>query len=237
MAAPRVAAGAGDVHGHGDFGGDGGPATAALLSAPSDIAFDGTGNAYIADTGNNRVRKIDASGTISTVAGGSVAGADGDSGAATSAHLSAPIALAVGAAGALYIADSGNLKVRVIDAGGTIITTAASGSFASVADLLELNDTSRCSSPTRSVKRCGSSLAAASAKPSARRLVVKHMTSADGTPAQTLFTAGDGKIYQNAAAPTPFAGNRTAAGATGLVVRGVGRAADRRLVHRTARWR
>jgi len=108
--------------------GDGGSATSAYLSVPSAIALDATGNLYIADTGLNSVRKVNAvTGIITTYAGG---GPDygtphGDGGPATSAALVAPEALAVDAAGDLYIADGGHSLVRKVAAATGIISTVA----------------------------------------------------------------------------------------------------------------
>src|SRR5439155_20147438 len=87
------------------YSGDSGPATNAQLNSPLAVAVDAAGNLYIADTGNNVVRKV-SSGTITTVAGNGSAGSAGDGGAATSAQLQAPSALAVDGAGALYIASN-----------------------------------------------------------------------------------------------------------------------------------
>ena len=145
------------------FRGDGGPASAARLNTPYGIAVDGAGNLYIADLGNNRVRKVGPDGTISTVpgtdtlmaprnvaldaagtlyisefgghrvrrvrmdgavevvAGTGVAGFGGDGGPATAAQLSSPAGLAFDSAGSLYIADSGNNRIRKLAAG--VITT------------------------------------------------------------------------------------------------------------------
>ncbi|MBU2008400.1 MAG: hypothetical protein KJ624_00900 [Chloroflexi bacterium] len=109
------------------FGGDGGPATAAQLSGPRSAAL-GSGNLYIADSGNNRVRRVDlATGTITTLAGNGAVGSGGDGGPATAAQLNNPIGLALGS-GNLYIADSGNNRVRRVDlATGTISIFAGSG--------------------------------------------------------------------------------------------------------------
>jgi sugar lactone lactonase YvrE len=104
------------------FAGDGGPATSALLDSPAGVAVDAAGNIYIADTHNQRVRKVN-NGTISTIAGITAAGFSGDGGAATSAQLSNPSALAVDASGNLYIADTDNHRIRKIS--GTTITTVA----------------------------------------------------------------------------------------------------------------
>jgi uncharacterized protein (TIGR03437 family) len=109
------------------FGGDNGPATSAQLKDPSGIAMDSLGNLYIADYSNNRVRKI-SNGTITTVAGNGTPGFTGDGGPATSAELAGPRAVAVDAAGNLYIADSLNHRVRLVS-GGTITTVAGGGIF------------------------------------------------------------------------------------------------------------
>jgi uncharacterized protein (TIGR03437 family) len=105
------------------FSGDGGPATLASLSLPSGIAEDAAGNLFIADTNNNRIRKVSASGIITTVAGNGNAGSSGDGGLATSAWLSQPEGVAVDASGNLFIADSGSSRIRKVSAG--IITTVA----------------------------------------------------------------------------------------------------------------
>jgi uncharacterized protein (TIGR03437 family) len=96
------------------FGGDGGPATSAQLYSPSGIAVDSTGNWYIADTSNNRIRKVTTAGVISTVAG------TGDP-----AQLSAPRAIALDGSNNLYIADTGNNAVRKLTAAGTITSIAS----------------------------------------------------------------------------------------------------------------
>ena len=96
------------------FAGDGGPATEARLSFPNGVAVAGDGNVYVADTGNHRIRMIDASGTITTVAGTGVFGYGGDDGLATEAQLSFPSGVAVDASGDVYVADAGNGRVRVI---------------------------------------------------------------------------------------------------------------------------
>jgi predicted phage tail protein/sugar lactone lactonase YvrE len=109
------------------FSGDGGPAALAKLSSPTGLAVDTSGNLYIADTGNHRVRKISTAGTITTVVGNGTAGSTGDGGPATSAELTTPVDVKVSPAGDLYIADGGASKIRKVDAGGTISTFAGSG--------------------------------------------------------------------------------------------------------------
>jgi sugar lactone lactonase YvrE len=107
------------------YAGDGGPARAATLASPAGVAFDGRGNLYIADHDNNRVRRVDPAGVITTVAGNGTQGATGDGGPATAAALSLPISVAADASGNLAIADQGNNKVRRVDAGNGVITTLA----------------------------------------------------------------------------------------------------------------
>ena len=115
------------------FFGDGGPATGATLSAPSGLAVDAAGNLYIADTQNQRIRKVSAgSGIISTVAGSGAVGLNtgsfsGDGGPATAATLNVPLGVALDAAGNLYIADQSNHRIRKVDAGSGIISTVAGG--------------------------------------------------------------------------------------------------------------
>jgi sugar lactone lactonase YvrE len=106
------------------YSGDGGPATAAQLNFPAGVAVDRAGNVFIADTGNQRVRKVGADGTIWTVAGNGEAGFSGDGGPATRARLNAPLGLAVDEAGNLFIADNLNHRVRKVDREGIITTVA-----------------------------------------------------------------------------------------------------------------
>ena len=108
------------------FGGDGGPASRALLARPAALAIDAHGVLYVADQWNNRVRKVTPDGRISTVAGTGVRGSAGDAGPATAAQLWYPEALAVNAAGDLFIADQGGTSLRVVDSHGTIATVTAS---------------------------------------------------------------------------------------------------------------
>jgi len=109
--------------------GDGSAATSAQLHGPQGLAVDTSGNLFIADTMNAKVRKVSAGGVITTVAGSGTAGFGGDGGAAGSAQLNLPIGVAVDSSGNLYIADFGNSRVRKVSAsGGAIATVAGNGS-------------------------------------------------------------------------------------------------------------
>jgi uncharacterized protein (TIGR03437 family) len=107
------------------FSGDGGPAISANFNAPPGVAMDGAGNLYIADATNNRIRKV-ANGIVTTFAGNGAASFAGDGGLATDAALNNPMAVAVDATGAVYIADTNNQRIRKVS-GGTITTIAGNG--------------------------------------------------------------------------------------------------------------
>ena len=121
--------------------GDGGPATSATLVFPSNthigLAADNNGNVYIADYGNNRVRKVNSAGIISTVAGaGSLgnSGFSGDGGLATAALLNSPSGVALDAQGNLYISDTGNGRIRKVDTTGIITTVVGRGNGITLGD-------------------------------------------------------------------------------------------------------
>jgi RHS repeat-associated protein len=107
--------------------GDGGPATQATLFDPSDVAVGPDGSLYVADLSNHRVRRVDPSGVITTVAGTGVNGFSGDGGPAIQAQIWDPGGIALGLDGSLYIADAGNNRVRRIGADGIIATVAGNG--------------------------------------------------------------------------------------------------------------
>ena len=144
----EAVAGNGEVEPHplvqiqrvGGYSGDGGPAVEARLNHPSGVAVDGLGNLYIADSWNHRIRRVDASGIITTIAGtgqaeaspilldGWIGGYSGDGGPAVEARLNHPGGVAVDGLGYLYIADTWNHLIRRVDPSGTITTVAGSGS-------------------------------------------------------------------------------------------------------------
>jgi uncharacterized protein (TIGR03437 family) len=108
-----------------NFSGDGGPATSALLNQPASVVVDASGNLFIADTANSRIREVSPSGIITTVAGTGCCGYSGDGQQATSASLDQPQGVAVDASGNIYIADTANSVIRKVAAGTGIITTIA----------------------------------------------------------------------------------------------------------------
>src|SRR6266404_4786790 len=107
--------------------GDNGPATAAQLTQPSGVAVDSAGNIYIADFQDQRVRKVNTAGVITTLAGTGSRDFSGDGGPAASAGLNSPYGVAVDAAGNVYIADRANSRIRKVTAAGIITTIAGNG--------------------------------------------------------------------------------------------------------------
>ncbi|MFY9559032.1 MAG: choice-of-anchor D domain-containing protein [Terriglobales bacterium] len=103
------------------FAGDGGPATSAKLNGPADIRIDAAGNLYIADSSNNRIRKVNAAGTISSIAGDGNYGYAGDGGLASAMQLAGPTAIAVDGSGHLSIADTGNNVIRHVKVDSTTL--------------------------------------------------------------------------------------------------------------------
>ena len=111
-----------------NYSGDGAAATNATLASPSGVAVDAVSNLFIADSANNRVRKVGTNGVITTVAGNGSGGYSGDNGAATNASLYYPVGVAVDATGNLFIADSLNYRIRKVATNGIITTVAGDGS-------------------------------------------------------------------------------------------------------------
>lgn len=116
------------------FSGDGGAATAAELSQPYSVVLDASGNLYIADQVNSRVRKVTPDGTITTIAGNGTNGFSGDGKAGTSAELYFPCGVAVDSSGNVYIADTDNHVVRKLATSGTISTFAGINAAGFVGD-------------------------------------------------------------------------------------------------------
>jgi uncharacterized protein (TIGR03437 family) len=109
------------------FSGDGGPAISAEINTPTGICGDSSGNLYIADVGNQRIRKVDASGNITTIAGNGLKGFEGDGGPAVDASLFNAVRTAVDPSGNLVVADESNHRVRRISRAGIITTIAGNG--------------------------------------------------------------------------------------------------------------
>jgi sugar lactone lactonase YvrE len=116
------------------YSGDGGPGTQAQLYYPQAVVTDSSGNVYISDRQNSRIRKLSREGIISTFAGTGVSGSAGDGGPATSAELNGPFGLALDSAGALYIADMFGRRVRRVGTDGIISTYAGNGTSTPATD-------------------------------------------------------------------------------------------------------
>jgi len=109
------------------FAGDGAAATMAELYLPTGVFVDASGNLFIADRGNNRIRKVSTGGTITTVAGNGTGVSSGDGGTATAAGLPSPTSIALDASGDIFVAVPLNSRIREVSAGGTITTVAGEG--------------------------------------------------------------------------------------------------------------
>jgi len=109
------------------YSGDSGQASLAELCEPTDVALDATGNIYISDYSNNRIRKVNAGGIITTIAGNGTAGFSGDGGQATTAEVNNTQDLTIDASGNIYFADAGNNRVRKINTLGIITTIVGTG--------------------------------------------------------------------------------------------------------------
>ena len=109
------------------FSGDGGPATQASLKNPIDVTADTKGNIYIADFDNHRIRRVGPDGIITTFAGTGIEGFSGDGGPAVRAQLADPLGVVVDEEGNVYIADTGNNRIRRVGTDGIIVTLSGSG--------------------------------------------------------------------------------------------------------------
>ena len=119
----------------GGWVGDNGSALKADFADPENLAFDSAGNYYIADFSGNRIRKVDTTGKITTVAGNGTSGYSGDGGLATQAQIYLPLGVAVDPTGNLFIADTSNLVIRKVDTSGTIKTFATDVNFSDLVSL------------------------------------------------------------------------------------------------------
>jgi sugar lactone lactonase YvrE len=116
------------------FSGDGGPAVKASLNLPAGVAVDNDGNIFISDRSNDRIRKVDSKGIITTFAGSGKEGYNGDSIPALKASIDKPFGLALDNKGSLYIADRGNNRIRKVNKAGVITTVAGDGGFFFIGD-------------------------------------------------------------------------------------------------------
>ena len=115
------------VAGRGSVQVDGGAATNALISAPTGVTLDASGNLYITERDRSRIRKVDTNGIITTVAGNGIQGYSGDGAAATNANINLPEGVVFDASGNLYVTDSQNNRIRKVDTIGIITTIAGNG--------------------------------------------------------------------------------------------------------------
>lgn len=190
--------------GQSGFSGDGGPAVEAQLNFPRGLALDAQGNLYIADTNNHRIRRLDSSGRITTVAGTGTPGFSGDGQPAVQAQLRFPLAVAVDAMGILYIADAGNSRVRRVDASGIITTVAGTGDRGSSGDD-DTADKAQLHTPAALVfDKDGNLLIADAGAHKIRKIDLSTMKistfAGKGTPA----FSGDGAAATAAELNTPF---------------------------------
>lgn len=184
------------------YGGDNGPAAQAQLNEVAGMAFDSAGNLYLADFGNNRVRKITPGGIITTVAGNGNPGYSGDGGSATLAMLSNPGGVAVDSAGNLYISDTNNFVIREVSPQGIISTIAGTnrgpgysgdGGPATSASInanlgLAVDAGEICTSPIGTTTGCGRSIRAGSYRP--WPAMARFATSPTGFPLPTRSCSG-----------------------------------------------
>ena len=179
------------------FGGDGGPATSASLNSPLGVAVDAAGNVFIADTNNQRIRRVEAAtGTITTVAGDGNRGFGGDGGPATSASLNFPYGVAVDGAGNPFIADTENGAIRAVkvQAGGGGAAPQITRASYVQPKLVIVGTDLGASDATVAIN--GEDVTAYRRKQRARKIVLK------GTPEQLHLQAGPNQIVVTVAGRT-----------------------------------
>lgn len=201
---PAVIAGTGAA----GFAGDGGPAAAAQLNSPTGLAADQQGNLYIADTGNNRIRVVGPDGSIRTIAGTGAADFDGDGGPALSAAINGPTGLVLDSAGNLWVADTGNNRIRELTVAPLASPVSQAPSVVNAASMLP-----GPVAPGEIVSIFGTGLGPVTAAGGSldstgilANQVAQTQVLFDGTPAP-LFYVQDGQI--NAQTPYEIAGKAT----------------------------
>ena len=191
----------------GGSGGDGGPATNASLSSPGFIVLDTARNLYIDDNSNQRIRKVDPNGIITTVAGNGILGYSGDAGPATNAslHLASgdPCGVALDAVGNLYIADAGNNRIRKVGTNGIIVTLAGNGNGTFAGDGGAATNASLCN-PSGVASDCAGNIFISDAFNNRIRKVDGNgiITTVAGNGSQAY--GGDGGTAVNASLSQPF---------------------------------
>jgi Immunoglobulin domain/Immunoglobulin I-set domain/NHL repeat len=185
------------------FAGDGGAATNATVSYPFGVALDAPGNLYIADSVNNRIRKVNTNGIITTVVGNGSAAYAGDGGAATNAALNNPFGVGLDPLGNLYIADSGNNRIRKVDTNGIITTVAGDGNDHYSGDGVAATNTSLYSPNGVTFDAPGNLYIADSANNRIRKVNTNGIiTTVAGNGSRTF--AGDGGAATNASFNIPY---------------------------------
>ena len=177
------------------YSGDGGSGSSALLSFPTGLAADGAGNLYIADTLNSAIRKLSTSGNITTIAGTGLQGYSGDGNQASAAQLNYPQGVAVDSLGNVYIADTGNNRVRKVTAGGVITTVAGNGLAGYSGDGGPATQ-AQLANPTGIVVDAAGNLFVSDAGAFVRKIAAGTITTVAGNGTQGY--SGDGGVAQNA---------------------------------------
>jgi sugar lactone lactonase YvrE len=184
-------------YGNSGYGGDGGPATNALLSQPNGLCVDQWGNLYIADSGNNLIRMVGTNGYISTVAGGGdFPGNDdvGDGELATNASLNFPNDVGVDPFGNLFIADFNNERIREVDSVGIITTVVGTGEQGYSSDVATNSDISSPTGVDVGIDNLGNLYVADAGNNVVQ--IVNNMLMQDGILALTGVTTDDAGSYQ-----------------------------------------